>query len=490
MSSVVSLSSYDYAAGTWALRLTGQVSPLTALTDRVVLKRLRFQLSLWEDLGNPAPFHGDGSREPFARSAPAFEISGHGSDLADLSHLVQTYVQQYLQEQGLTPSQGLSQGQHSLTPMGLTRHRLTVAGLSSPVVVNLSLVQLADLATVLGQAEQAVEQVPEELALPQRQPSRSKRPSRLPLWTGSVAAVLVAAVLGSQWLGQSPPTLVQSPTPTAETLTPDASAGGSESTTEGSASLNATENATELDNDTALDPGATLGERSETQGLSGSPGSEATSDTAPSSASSTAPSTAHRSPNAAPEVASTETDRATPPQPHTEPDNLAAVPPRAATPFSVEQPLPSASPPPAGSMGERSRTPASVPSATPEASDSLAPASSAPEAAPELAPAPLGTHLADSAPVDDLEPLRRALAENWSPRPGLSSPLRYRLTLGPTGEVLVITPLTAPSRPYLAPDDLPQVGDVIPNLRLSEPTTVDIELLPSGIVNVYRSSLP
>lgn len=99
--------------------------------------------------------------------------------------------------------------------MGLTRHRLTVAGAeagdNAAQAVNLSLLQLADLAEVLTQAEQAVEHLPEAMVA-----SSVRRRSRLPLWMGSVAAVLVAAVLGGQWLTQFPVSVAPSPTATTE----------------------------------------------------------------------------------------------------------------------------------------------------------------------------------------------------------------------------------------------------------------------------------
>lgn len=123
-----------------------------------------------------------------------------------------------------------------------------------------------------------------------------------------------------------------------------------------------------------------------------------------------------------------------------------------------------------------------------------APETPVPELAPntssDLAPTPFATGLSDTAPANDpandLEPLRRALAAVWNPIPGLASPLRYRLTLGPTGEILAIEPLTAPSRQYLAQNAWPQVGERVPNLRLPEPTIVEVELLSSGEVNLHQ----
>lgn len=485
MPTLATLSSYQYAAGSWALQLTGQVSPLSTLADRVVLKRSRFQLCLWEradtpdhvqaDGQPPSPaetFPADGSRQ----SPPAFEVSGHGPDLADLSYLVQTYVQHYLQAQGLTPSQGLSQGQNRLAPVGLTRHRLTVTGASSPAAVNLSLVQLADLATVLDQAEQAVAHWSEELAPAQRRPSRLRWPARLPLWTGSVAAVLAAAVLGSQWLGSSPPALVLSPIPTAETSAPADIAGG---TAEDNGAI--TEGSPPLDAD-PLEAGPFAGADPLNDSLDNDAPALApvprASDQSPTP---NPPSNAPR-----PDVASTGPDRAVAPAPQPRPDNLAAVPPQAASPSSPEEsspPPPPAPMPPPEAIGSQARVSATASSAPPLVSPE-SPETQPPESADELAPAP-SAGLADSAPAHTLDSLRLALAEIWNPIPGLASPLRYRLTLGPAGEILAIEPLTAPSRQYLTQTPLPSVGTVLPNLRLTEPTTVEIELLPSGDVQVH-----
>lgn len=509
MPTLATLSSYQYAAGSWALQLTGQVSPLSTLTDRVVLKRSWFHLRLWESADTPDRIQADGqptfpaetspadgSRQP----PPAFEVSGHGSDLANLSHLVQTYVQHYLQVQGLTPSQGLSQGQNRLAPVGLTRHRLTVTGTSSPAAVNLSLVQLADLATVLGQAEQAVAHWSEELAPAQRRPSRLRWPARLPLWTGSVAAVLVAAVLGSQWLGSSPPALVLPPRPTAETSAPENAAGGTAeengAITEGSPPFDSdpleAEPLAEADSSNGSfnnDEPQGLQPRSGLQNPQNLPATQGRGD-APALA--PVPRASDRSPtpnppsNAPrPDVASTEPDRAVAPDPQPRPDSLAAVPSQAAPPSpTTESPSTSSSPvPPPEAIGSQSRVSTAASSAPPPASPG-SPETQSSESAAELAPAP-SAGLADSAPVHNLDSLRVALAEFWSPIPGLASPLRYRLTLGPAGEILAIEPLTAPSRQYLTQTPLPPVGTVLPNLSLPEPTTVEIELLPSGDVQVH-----
>lgn len=464
MTTVVSLSSYDYAAGAWTLRLTGQVSPLTALAERVVLRRLRFQLQLRDEedmgaLGGEAAF----STHP---TASRFEWSGPGSDLADLIQIVQEYVQRYLESPGLTPAAGLHQGQIGLAPVGLTRHRLTVS--DPTTAVNLSLIQLADLAAVLTQADQAVDLLPEDWASAQPQQGRRQRPWRLPLWTGSVAAVLVAAVLGSQWLGQMAPRVQQAPAPTTATQPPS--------------------------NDLAPDSVAS------DEGARDDPAPEADSTTAltveetpPLAAE--APTGSNAAENVPEE--SLPAAQAVRPRPPDSPRGAGAAPvnPPATAPGDSSAPLPPPSParlPPGDSptpfAGEAPPTARTAPMPEPLTvrPDPLA---AAPPAAPDLpagiAAAESGADaLADDDIADGIAAVQTALEQRWQPIPGLASPLRYHLTLGPMGEVLAWEPLTAPARQYLAQGLLPQVGEVLPNVRLPETSLLVVDLWPSGAVGV------
>jgi len=478
MSPVVSLSSYHYAAGAWALRLTGQASSLSALAERVVLRRVRFDLRLEEEDGP-----GDVDTATLARSretglsrtgvSPMFELSGPGSDLADLTQMVRDYVQQYLEDHGLAPSQGVSQGPMTLTPVGLTRHRLTVVVVEQTAAVNLSLLQLADLAAVLAEAEQSVDWLPETMVASPRQRSQP----RLLLWAGSVAAVLVAAVLGSQWLGQAPPALVQSPTPTAERLpTPDDRAAGGGAQTEVFPEDSPLEG-----RPGGLPPGDIAADGATTAGTdAGEPGA----------------------PRAGlpvvPQPPIPRTSPIPPPRPTAESGMARDVDPR---PVPSGVPTGSPSPParlpeggvaPSPSANASPTAPSPSPERQPPRSAPLIDSALAPAAAPfETAPTDTATLEAGGgglgAGADALEAVRVALAPTWQPIPGLASPLRYRLTLGPTGIVLAVEPLTAPSRPYLSRGTLPQVGAVLLNVRLSAPLTVDVDLLPSGEVRVSPS---
>lgn len=474
MTTVVSLSSYEYAAGPWALRLTGQVSSLSALAERVVLRRSRFQLGLWGEASSEAMAQEEEAvmqevEEIRRRYPPQFEVSGHGPDLADLTQLVQSYVQNYLDGQGLTPPQGLSQGQMTLTPMGATRHRLRISAAGQSAEVTLSLLQLADLADVLAQAEQAIDHWPESLTSAPQRP----RWRRLPLWTGSVAAVLVAAVLGSQWLGQMSPSVVQAPAPTTET-TPQ----GDREVAQG-ANANSAAEGTDGTLDEAASPGPPSGEN----GLAGvAPESlpPATS-TSPASPLTTPPTVSL--PEAAPASAPPASAPPAVAVPRSSPSNAPAA--RTAAP----SPSPTGSPPPATASGlsvPSSEAGAEVP--LPAAASARTPSRDGGGTA-ESSPETVDPALADSVLIDWREALRATLQESWQPIPGLALPLRYRLSLGPTGEVLAVEPLTDLARQYLPQSRLPQVGEVLPNLQRPDAITVDVELLPSGEVRLDSDDL-
>ncbi len=480
MTSVVSLSSYEYAAGPWALRLTGQVSSLSAVAERVVLRRSRFQLWLWDgavadETDQREEDTTDSAGEVSRTHPPLFEVSGHGPDLADLTHLVQGYVQDYLEGQEMMPRRGLSQGQMSLTPQGLTRHRLTIAMAGRSTEMTMSLLQLADLAAVLAQAEQAVDHWPEELTLaPQRRTWR-----RLPLWTGSVAAVLVAAVLGSQWLGQMPLSVVQSPAPTAETLPPSEATQGGNAAPEGTdRGLAGEVSPSETDSLAREDSSAGSASDAPPPPDSAAPSPLAASPAGPSpDAALSPPSTASGTSAApgAPRLPSADAPRRPSPSPGES----------AAAPFSS---APAVAPPPTPGSDLADATSTATDQPSPAAASARA-AGQGERAAPESSPEHVALTLADSAPVDWREALRAALQEVWQPIPGLASPLRYRLSLGPSGEVLAVEPLTSQARQYLTQSRLPQVGAVLPNLQRPTSITVDIELLPSGEVSIYPDDL-
>lgn len=353
--------------------------------------------------------------------------------------------------------------------MGLTRHRLTVAGAeagdNAAQAVNLSLLQLADLAEVLTQAEQAVEHLPEAMVA-----SSVRRRSRLPLWMGSVAAVLVAAVLGGQWLTQFPVSVAPSPTATTESapdldIAADGLARENRGGEDGTAAPGSSEEVNPLaaaeSPPTATQPPSTPGDDL-ANGIASAPAAPPSSPAPPlpkitrgdRSAPAPAPSSPVPPPNTAANPSMTSPSAADP------------VPPEMGAERNRDG---------LGESGGVAQTARIDP--TPETTDSL------PAAASEMAPSSMA---ATAAPEDAawVEALQTTLQERWTPIRGLTTPLQYRITLAPNGQVLTLEPLNAPSRQYLDSETLPQVGTVVPNVVRSQPTTLEIQLLPSGEVLV------
>ncbi len=453
MSTLAPLTSYEYMAGTCTLRLTGQLSVLSQVADRPVLKRSRFQLQLWDEAVVTA--------EPGGRSTdqPVLELSGRELQLSELTDVVQRYVQILLQNQTITSIQGVSQG-ISLAPVGLTRHRLVVAGVAAgerAQTLELSTLQLADLAEVLEQMDRAAERLPED-AVTQPQPQTRRR---VPLWLGSVAAVAVAAVLGSQWLTTVPLTVTTAPT--ADTA-PDGE------------SFSREENlADENPEATASGPPLTEPE----------PPSTASNRPAP-------PAASPQSPAALPTV-----------PPVTNSDGATSPPPRSPVPSpSSARPEPPATanaPETSGAISSDSALdgPSSSTAAEPAAGDAASsPTVAADQPRPEAitsarsstAPNPAATTSSAAMTEAWLGQLKAVLEEQWQPPTGLRAPLRFGLTVEPDGTVGALVPLTELARVYQGQPGLPQVGSVIPNLLSPQPITVEVEFLPSGEVLITPNS--
>jgi hypothetical protein len=451
MPTLASLTSYEYEAGTCTLRLVGQLSALSQLSDKPVLTRSRFQLQLWESDSVTTEVAGGSIRQPL------LEVSGQEPQLSELAAVVRQYVQTYLQGQTLTLGEGIGQGATYLAPVRLTRHRLEMAESGTPARthrVELSTLQLADLADVLEQVDRAVERRPEEARI--RAPRYTARP-RLPLWIGSVAAVAVAAVLGSQWLTTTPVS-VRSPTPTAETA-PDAESFTLEGSQDQTASM------PEVDD--SQPPPAT---------------SEATSPE---------PELTDRTPVGSPAAPSSTKKGNTATAP--EQPNSATPPPGTVDSGTEPRMDESASPqvPQSGNTKPASPAPssASEPSNTVTESAPIVGADQVaqPQAVTSARTSAATTDAASASAAEWLEQLRTALQEQWQPPAGLSDSLRYTLTLAADGTVSVLQPLTDLSRTYQAQPTLPQVGSVIPNLVRSQPVTVEVQFLPSGEVIVSPS---
>ncbi len=171
-------TTYRYQAGSCTLSLTGERSALSQVSDRPLLRRSRFRLEVWPEALQP-----DG-----LATAPLAIIQGEPRHLLVLRDQVQNYLQMLPQE----PHPGR-------WPVALPRPILSL----QPRNLQLSTLQLADLSEVLEQMDRGIALLSPEI-LPQR------RSSARALSLGTVAAGLMAAAVGGQWLVQAPRPLADS----------------------------------------------------------------------------------------------------------------------------------------------------------------------------------------------------------------------------------------------------------------------------------------
>ncbi|MBD1919031.1 MULTISPECIES: DUF4335 domain-containing protein [Cyanophyceae] len=446
MAAIATVTSYEYAAGTCTLRLVGELSPLSQVTGRPVLGRSRFHLQMQGD---------DALREArtLASRAMLLEISGREPQFSTLAELVQTYVQNYLNADAIAAGGAVARGENSLQPVGLTRHRLTLAVPPEPPrVVELSTLQLSDLADALEQADSNLQILP-DAAVPK---TRRVRP-KLPLWLGSVAAVGIAALLGNQLLTTAPSSVVLSPSEESQP-------------TNGSTTQNSADN-----------PQLTPAEPAPT--AANTPTAE---DSAPAAAGEALPAPITTAPTgpAVPAPTSPGAPSGSAPEPGTP----KASPPSAASPAPAQP-----------SQSEPAPTPANPAQAEARAGGQAAPDASiateqAPNAAqPEARTAPASPEAFDTGPsiaattgpdsaIAWIGNLTQALEQQWRPPANLAAPLRYRLVLEPDGTVTALEPLNDFSASYQNNATLPQAGDTIPGVVKDASTTVEVQFLPTGAV--------
>ncbi len=433
MAAIASVTSYEYAAGTCTLRLVGQLSPLGQVTGRPVLGRSRFYLQVHQE--DVADVAGAGL---------LVEANGREPQFSALSDLVQTYVQNQLNAPTLGSGRAMFRGELSLQPVGLTRHRLTLPEPPAPPkVVDLSTLQLADLADALEQADAALQIIPDD-AIPK---ARSARP-RLPLWLGSVAAVGIAALLGNQLLTTDPSSVMLSPN------SPSANGSPAQSPAQ-SPTQPPSGNQPSTQAESAADPAL-----------------ESAGPTAVGEATPTAPgppsarSAEGGSPKTAPPAVAPPAPSPAPPGPAYPPQADAQV-----TRPDADSPLEQA---PAVAGAEARQAPGSS-----------APGSSAPESPEAFATGP-GVAATSSAVLDSdwATGLARALEPQWQPPADLSDPLRYSLTLAPDGSVVALVPLNEISATYQTTPTLPQPGTIIPGVAGESTVTVEVQFLPTGAVVV------
>ncbi|WP_017300660.1 DUF4335 domain-containing protein [Nodosilinea nodulosa] len=435
MAAIASVMSYEYAAGTCTLRLFGELSPLSQVADRPVLGRSRFHLQVQ---GDAAPEAAEA-----ATSQPViFEISGREPQFSALVSLVQTYVQHHLSAPALAARTAVVGNGSSLQPVGLTRHRLALTlPPDSPRAVELSTLQLSDLAEALEQADSNLQIVPDN-ALPK---ARRVRP-KLPLWLGSVAAVGIAALLGNQLLTTAPSSVVLSPSNSQTTRRESAQPAPQNSQPAPDEPATATSPAPE-----STGPAPIAGE-------------------ALPAPVTTAPTT----PAASPGVPAEAPKLSRPPS---------AAPPAATSPQANMSRAATDAAPAAQDRGQVANSTADTAAAPPP----TAPSTTTPRTArPETFEAGAGL-AAPSGSDSDLawvSSLTEALRQLWRPPADLAAPLRYRLTLAPEGTVTAVDPLSDFSATYQNTPTLPQPGTRLPGVANAEESAVEVQFLPSGEVVV------
>ncbi|PSN14092.1 hypothetical protein C7293_13215 [filamentous cyanobacterium CCT1] len=444
MAQTATVTSYEYAAGTCTLRLVGELSPLSQVTGRPVLGRSRFSLQMVDE-------EADAASEAATNQAIIFEVSGREPQFSALAGLVQTYVQRHLNATALTAGGAVSQGNSALQPVGLTRHRLTLAiPPEPPKIVELSTLQLADLADALEQAEGNLQILPDAAAVK----TRRVRP-RLPLWVGSVAAVGIAALLGNQLLTTSPGPVVLSPDSQTTNETARQLPPSDESSVGGAPAADA--------------PAAESVETPPTAGEA-LPAPATTAPVAPSAP--VAP--ANGSTSAAPEV---------------------VPPPSAASPAPANSPAPASPAPAEPNIAASSQAESGAEAQTAGPEDAGVTAESAPANPEALQSARSGPETFDASPdqaitaapspaLEWISALTLALRQQWRPPANLAATLRYSLTLEPDGTVTALEPLNDFSATYRNTRTLPQPGTKIPGVVRDQPSTVEVQFLPTGEVVV------
>ncbi|MGB3201898.1 MAG: DUF4335 domain-containing protein [Nodosilinea sp.] len=438
MAAIATVNTYDYAAGTCTLRLVGELSPLSQVTGRPVLGRSRFHLQV----------HDDEASDEVATDQTIFEVSGREPQFSALSRLVQTYVQTYLQGDALTAMGAVSQGGSTLQPVGLTRHRLTLAvPPNRPKTLELSTLQLADLADTLEQVDRSLQVMPDS-RLPRARP-------RLPLWIGSVAAVGIAALLGNQLLTTAPGPVVLSP-------------GESQTTNESAETMQPLPPTDSQQRLEGANPAAD----------SPSPADSIGSAPATTGEALPAPVTTAPTPSTAP------ADRAADalPQP---------APPPSTRPAPANRPAPARPVAPVAPPQAEARA-GGAPLARSESAPATesAPASpSGAEPAPDGSPEAFGVSpdaatRAPNATLEWIEALSQALQQQWRSPADLAAPLRYTLTVRSDGTVETLEPLDTLAVTYQNNPSLPQPGTVIPGVIRDQPSMVEVQFLPTGEVVV------
>ncbi|MBD0267978.1 MAG: DUF4335 domain-containing protein [Cyanobacteria bacterium Co-bin8] len=437
MTPISELTSLRYTAPTCTLEVMGELSPLSQVAEQPILKRLRFDLQIQDASGNPV-----------------IAARGMRSHLLDLSTLVQTYVQNYLNgpaESALRPAavEGIS-----LQPYSPSRHSLDLGNLavhSGPRQVRLSTLQLADLADVLAQLEEAVDVLPTEVA-PAEARSRRRSPSRRLAWGGTAAAALLVVVGASAVL----PGILQRNSVSQLETTASAPAGSADSM--------------------APEPGA----ESFSMPQTGLP--EATEvPTAPGELNRAVPPAPSGAVGPPPVVLNGD---AVPSQSPTAPSQSPAAPPTAKVPGEQQAlPQPEAAPVPSEPGPEANRAlepaPPSVLSAPPQLP------AQPPDASADSAVGSLSSQAAEAPPpaARSLEALQFTLQEQWVPPANLADSLVYVLVIDEAGNLQSVIPQGRLARENRDRIPLPPLGSPVLAPQAS-PQQLRLTLFPAGSVTL------
>jgi hypothetical protein len=328
-----------------------------------------------------------------------------------------------------------------------------------PRVVELSTLQLSDLADALEQADSNLQILP-DAAMPK---TRRVRP-KLPLWLGSVAAVGIAALLGNQLLTTAPSSVVLSPSKSQPT--------------NGSTTQNSADNP-QLTPASPVPPAANTPTAEDSAPVTAGEALPAPITTAPTSPAVPAPTSPGGPSGSEPEPGAPKTSPPPAAGPALGQPSQTAPAPTPAYPTQAE-----------ARAGGQAVPDASI--ATEQAPNAAQPEALTAPASPEAfdtGPSIAATTAPDSA-IAWISNLTQALEQQWRPPANLAAPLRYRLVLEPDGTVTALDPLNDFSASYQTNSTLPQIGDTIPGVVRDASTTVEVQFLPTGAVVVVPPEEP
>ncbi|HTL88492.1 MAG TPA: DUF4335 domain-containing protein [Leptolyngbya sp.] len=439
-----------YTPPTCTLEIAAKNSPLSRWMGQSVLKHLRFKLSF---------------DDPRVSDDQWISIRGDRAQLQALCDAVSQYVQNFLSQSSrlsypsstavaepvtdsIPQSEQNSAGIH-LQPKGLISHQLhlgTLASESSGSTLQLSAVQLADLATALD------EYAADVTALP-----TLERPSWVnsqPAW-GAIAAALIVAVGVTA-------SIARVFEPTAQTQT-----AAAPETSQGASSNDQRLPVQPLPNTPAPSTIATL----PTTPLPIAPPAGTTSP--PVGATSPTPT----QPPQIPQLKVSQEPTVTAPAPQL--DIPVRDVPAAAIPNPTKAPT---APPTAKPQSTANPSAEPVPPAAGDAE--IASRSAVPSIASLQAARPITA----GAAIPQVAEVKTFFQKNWKPPAGMKEDIEYRLTLAPDGSIAKIEPLNEAAGRFLGPE-FPLIGDkFVSPLKDGSSPTIRLLLTPKGTVQTFLES--